>query len=140
MNLVEIQSMASIQKSVDIKADAQSVWEAVSDAGQLHVRVAPGLVTDTQLEEDGAVRIVTFANGISLKEYIISNDDDLRRLVWSAESDQWNHHNASLQVIATGEGACQVTWTADVLPHSAGTMISTFVDMGLAAMKAHIDS
>lgn len=132
--------MASIQKSVDIKADVQSVWEAVSDAGQLHVRVAPGLVTDTQLQDDGAVRIVTFANGMSLKEHIISNDDDLRRLVWSAESEQWHHHNASLQVISKGDGACEVVWTADVLPHAAGDMISGFIDMGLTAMKAHMES
>ena len=132
--------MASIQKSVEIKADVQSIWEAVRDVGQLHIRVAPGLVADTQLQDDGAIRIVTFVNGVSLKEHIISNDDDLRRLVWSAESDQWHHHNASLQVTATDDSASQVTWIADVLPHSAGTMISTFVDMGLAAMKAHIES
>ena len=132
--------MTSIQKSVNIAADASSVWDAVSDAGQLHVRVAPGLVTDTRLKDHGAVRVVTFANGISLKESIISNDDALRRLVWTAESDQWHHHNASLQVIPTGDGTCEVVWTADVLPHSAGIMIATFVEMGLAAMKVHIES
>lgn len=132
--------MASIQKSVNVKAAAQSVWDAISDAGQLHTRLVPSIVTDTRMEDDGDVRIVTFVNGMTLKEYMISNDDELRRLVWSAESDQWRHHNASLQVFPKGDGACDVVWTADVLPHAAGDIISGFVDMGLAAMKAHMES
>ena len=132
--------MASLQKTIKIARDAAPVWDAVSDAGQLHIRIAPGLVTDTQLEQDGAVRVVTFANGLSLKEHIVSNDSELRRLVWSAESDLWHHHNASLQVFPLGDGACEVTWTADVMPHSAGETISTIMEMGLAAMKAHIES
>lgn len=132
--------MASYQKSVNICAGAQTVWDAVSDVGQLHIRIAPGLVTDTRLDDGGAIRIVTFANGLSLKEHIVSNDNDLQRLVWSAESDLWHHHNASLQVFARGNDACEITWIADVLPHEAGETISTIMDMGLAAMKKHIES
>ena len=62
--------MATVRKSVVIAKPASEVWDAVSDAGQLHTRVVPGMVIDTKLEDDGEVRIVTFGNGMVLKEDI----------------------------------------------------------------------
>jgi hypothetical protein len=132
-------NMATVRKSVNISKPADDVWDAVSDVGQLHSRVAPGMVTDTKLEEDGEVRIVVFANGLVLKEYIISNDGDAMRLVWLAESDQWSHHNASLQIFPLEDGTCEAVWTADVLPHAAGTLMEQFLIAGLGAMKAHME-
>lgn len=132
--------MASLRKSVVIAQPAAQVWDAVSDAGQLHTRIAPGLVTDTMLDDAGAVRIVTFANGMSLREQIISNDAGAMRLAWTAESGHWHHHNASLQVFSLGDGRCEAVWTADVLPHAASEMIAQFIEGGLAAMKAHLEN
>ena len=131
--------MATVRKSVNIARPAADVWDAVSDAGQLHSRVAPGMVTDTKLENNGAVRIVTFGNGMVLKEDIISNDCDAMRLAWSAHSDQWNHHNASLQIFSLEGDACEAVWIADVLPHAAGALMEQFLTAGLGAMKAHME-
>jgi Polyketide cyclase / dehydrase and lipid transport len=132
--------MATVRKSVLIERPASDVWDAVSDAGQLHIRVAPGMVTNTTLEEEGEVRIVTFANGIVLKEYMISNDAETMRLAWSAQSDQWTHHNASLQIFAAGHSHCEAVWTADVLPHSVGAVMDQFLTAGLSAMKVHMEN
>lgn len=132
--------MATVRKSVLLERPASDVWDAVSDAGQLHIRVAPGMVTNTTLEDEGEVRIVTFANGIVLKEYMISNDAEARRLAWSAQSDQWTHHNASLQIFATGEDECEAVWTADVLPHAVGDLMEQFLTAGLGAMKVHMEN
>jgi Polyketide cyclase / dehydrase and lipid transport len=132
--------MATVKKSVTIAKSAAEIWNAVSDAGQLHTRVAPGMVTNTTLEDGGEVRIVTFGNGMVLKEYMISNDAETTRLAWSAESDQWTHHNASLEIFAIGEGQSEVVWTADVLPHSAGVLMEQFLTAGLGAMKAHMEN
>lgn len=132
--------MATVRKTVMIAKPANHVWDAVSDAGQLHTRVVPGMVTNTTLEEGGEVRIVTFGNGMILKEYMISNDTDMMRLAWSAESEQWTHHNASLQIFASEDSACEVVWTADVLPHAAGALMEQFLTAGLAAMKAHMEN
>jgi Polyketide cyclase / dehydrase and lipid transport len=132
--------MATVRKSVLIERPASDVWDAVSDAGQLHIRVAPGLVTNTTLEDEGAVRIVTFANGIVLKEDMISNDAEAMRLAWSAQSDQWTHHNASLQIFAVGDRRCEAVWTADVLPHAVGAVMEQFLTAGLGAMKAHMEN
>jgi Polyketide cyclase / dehydrase and lipid transport len=132
--------MATVRKSVTISKPAHYVWDAVSDAGQLHTRVAPGMVTNTQLEENGEVRIVTFGNGLVLKEQIISNDAGLLRLAWSAESDQWTHHNASLHISPLADDTCEVVWAADVLPHGADVLMEQFLTAGLLAMKAHLES
>ena len=131
--------MASLRKSVTVARPASEVWDAISDAGQLHTRVAPGLVTETQLVNEGETRIVTFANGMTLTEHIISNDQTARRLAWTAESDQWTHHNASLQVFALSDGSSETVWTADVLPHAAADMIAQIMEMGLGGMKAHME-
>ena len=131
--------MATVRKAVTIARPAAQVWDAVSDVGQLHTRVAPGVVANTTLEEEGAVRIVTFGNGVVLRELIISNDLSARRLAWSAQSDQWQHHNASLQIFPLGDDRCEAVWTADVLPHAAGAIMEQFLTMGLDAMKSHLE-
>ena len=131
--------MATVRKAVTIARSADEVWDAVSDAGELHTRVAPQVVANTTLEAGGEVRIVTFGNGVVLKELIISNDRSARRLAWSAQSDQWQHHNASLQIFPLGDARCEAVWTADVLPHAAGEIMEQFLTMGLDAMKSHLE-
>ncbi len=132
--------MTTVRKSVTIAKAAAEVWDAISDVGQLHTRVVPGMVTNTTLEDDGKVRIVTFGNGMVLREHMISHDADTMRIAWSAESEQWTHHNASLQIFAVGEDQCEAVWTADVLPHAAGILMEQFLTAGLAAMKAHMEN
>jgi hypothetical protein len=105
--------MASLRRSIDIAVSAGPAWDAV--------------------------RIVTFANGMSLRELLVGVEDEERRLVWSAQSDAWHHHNASLQVMDLGNGQSRTTWVADVLPDEAGAMIATIMEMGLGAMKVHLE-
>jgi hypothetical protein len=131
--------MGTVTHAVTMGVPASTAWEAISDVGQLHVRVAPGLVSDTRLEDGGEVRIVAFANNAVLKEYIISNDPDTMRLAWTASGGPWTHHNASLQIRAE-EAGCTATWTADVLPQEAAATVAQFVEMGLATFKAYIES
>ena len=131
--------MATVCKAVTIARSADEVWDAVSDAGELNTRVAPQVVANTTLEAGGEVRIVTFGNGVVLRELIISNDRSARRLAWSAQSDQWQHHNASLQIFPLGDARCEAVWMADVLPHAAGEIMEQFLTMGLDAMKLHLE-
>lgn len=132
--------MATVRKAVTIARPADAVWDAVSDAGQLHTRVAPSVVANCTWEVEGEVRIVTFGNGLILRELMISNDHAARRLAWSAQSDLWEHHNASLQIYPLIDGSCEAVWTADVLPHSAGDLMGQFLTMGLDAMKSHMEA
>src|SRR4051794_15495815 len=124
--------MASLHKEISIAAAASVIWDAARDLGALHTRLVPGFVTDTQLEP--GARVVTFFNGMKLREPIITVDDERRRLVWSASGGATTHYNAVLQITAEGEGA-RVHWTTDFLPESLADTLSGMQDQGLAAMK-----
>ena len=78
------------------------VWSAIRDIGALHTRLVPGFVTDTKLEP--GARIVTFIDGMVLREPIVTLDDEARRLVWTAEGGRARHYNAALQVSELANG------------------------------------
>ena len=130
--------MATIIHAIDVACDAATAWDAVRDVGQIHLRLAPRMVTDCVILVDTApiVRLVTFADGMQLRETIVSSDDMTRRLVWKIDDAMVEHHNGSLQVVAQGAGACRVTWVADVLPDALATPFGALMQAGLATMAA----
>ena len=129
--------MATIRKQLVTSARPESVWDAIRDIGALHTRLVPGFVIDTRLEP--GARIVTFANGMVIKEPIVTIDDDDRRLVWSAEGGALTHYNASAQVFSEGPGS-RVVWLADFLPPEAAEMVGPMMEQGMAAMKKALDA
>lgn len=131
--------MAMISKSIEIAVGASVVWDAARDVGNLHTRLVPGLVADCQLSADGSERLVTFANGTALPETIIAIDEDAMRVVWTARSDAWVHHNGALEITAIDDANSSVCWTADVLPHEAADAIAPIMEAGLATMKNHLE-
>ena len=131
---MEVLKLASIRKEVIVAAPAAAVWDAVRDVGAIHIRLAPGMVTNTTLEDGGAVRVVTFADGLVLRERILTVDDDARRLVWSVVDDPFEHHNASVEVVGD-DRRCKVVWTADLLPHELAETVSAIVERGLNLTK-----
>jgi len=125
--------MASIRTEIPLDAGAEDVWAAVRDIGALHTRLVPGFVTDTQLEP--GARIVTFGNGMVVRELIVDLDDQARRLVWSAVGGRLTHHNASAQVFAEGDTRSRLVWTADLLPDELAGDLRTMMEHGAAAMQ-----
>jgi hypothetical protein len=128
--------MASMFKEIVIDAPAEEIWSAVRDVGALHTRLVPGFVTDCKLE--GETRVVTFGNGATLREPILSVDDARKRMAWTVEGDFARHYNAVMHVIAQG-AKTRVTWTSDFLPHGLGEQMGPMQDQGLATMKAHFE-
>ena len=79
--------MATVRKEISTRARPDQVWDAIRDIGALHTRLVPGFVVDTRLEP--GARIVTFGNGpTTIKEPIVTIDDEARRLVWGAEGKE----------------------------------------------------
>ncbi len=128
--------MATLRKEIVTRASPADVWAAVEDIGALHTRLVPGFVRDTRLEP--GARVVTFANGMSIREPIVAVDAAAMRLVWTAESPLTTHYNASAQVFAEG-GVARVVWTADFLPDEAAAQIEPLMAAGMAAMKLALD-
>lgn len=131
--------MTSIRKQVHIAAPVAAVWDAVRDVGAIHIRLAPGLVSGTTLEENGSLRIVTFADGLVLRERIVTVDDTARRLVWSVLGGPFEHHNASLQLESDRDG-CRMVWTADLLPNDLAPIVASIMDRGLDLSKRTIEA
>lgn len=129
--------MASIRREISTKARVEDVWEALRDIGALHTRLVPGFVVDTQLEP--GARIVTFGNGMTVREQIVTIDEESRRVVWSAAGGSLTHHNASAQVFANAKGETTVVWIADLLPDEAATLMAGMVEKGMAVMKQTLD-
>ena len=124
--------MATLRKEIHIEARPDAIWDAARDLGALHTRLVPGFVVDTKLE--GNVRVVTFGNGLVVREPIISVDDQRRRLAWTAIGGKTTHYNAVLEVFADRSGA-RVVWTTDLLPDEMAGPVGAMQESGLAVMK-----
>ena len=129
--------MATIQKEIEIAQDRSVVWDAIRDVGAIHKRLVPGFVVDCRL--DGDSRIIEFGNGMTIREIIVTVDDQACRHAWSARGDPLTHHNASLQVFSQGIGKCRVVWIADLLPNETCDAIEQMVLQGLQVMKTTLE-
>jgi len=130
--------MASIHREISIHANANHVWDVIRDIGEVHRRFVPGLVTDVRLETDA--RVVTFANGMVVRELIVDIDNERRRFAYAAVSEGFQHHNASMQVYPEGPDRCRFVWVTDVLPTETANAVTPIIDQALAIMKRTLES
>ena len=128
--------MATLHQEVFIAAPREQIWDAVRDLGALHTRLVPGFVVNTVME--GGTRVVTFANGMVVREPIVSLDDERHRMAWGAEGAGTTHYNAVLEVVGA-DGGSRVVWTIDLLPDAMAEPIRAMQAQGLAAMKTAME-
>ncbi|MCI4568465.1 SRPBCC family protein [Lysobacter sp. CFH 32150] len=129
--------MASIRREIHVAATPGLVWDALRDVGRIHERLVRGFVTDCHL--DGDTRVVTFGNGMTVRERIVDIDDAQRRVVWSVVGAPFTHHNASVQAFDDGTDRTRLVWIADLLPDELETQIGGMIDQGMAAMKRTLE-
>ncbi|HZX64992.1 MAG TPA: SRPBCC family protein [Myxococcales bacterium] len=129
--------MATIRKEILVRASPESVWSAVRDVGEVHRRLCPGVLVDCRM--DGDARVVTFANGLVVRELIVDIDDDARRFSWAAVGGRLTHHNASMQVFPDPAGGTRLVWIADLLPDELEADIRALMDLGSAALKKTVE-
>lgn len=130
--------MAHIREEILIDASPQDVWDAVRDWGALHERLVPGFVLDTRL--DGEDRIVTFGNGMVVREVLVDLDDEARRLAWSIVDGPYTHHNGVAQVFSEGEDRARFVWTADLLPNELAASTAEAMAQGTAIVKKTLEA
>jgi hypothetical protein len=129
--------MATVQRELEINQSRSVIWDAVRDVGAIHRRLVPGFVMECTLEGDS--RLLKFANGMSIRELIVSVDDRTFRHAWSARGEPFTHHNASLQVYAQGDGRSRLVWIADLLPDSLADQVGEMMSQGLSVMKKTLE-
>ena len=119
--------MATIRKEVEIRSSPEHVWEALRDVGALRTRLAAGFVVDAKME--GNARVVTFGNGMVVREDIVSVDDAARRVVWAIVGQQFHY-----------DGGARFVWTTDLLPNELAGNVEAMMDAGIGAIKKTIES
>jgi carbon monoxide dehydrogenase subunit G len=117
---------------VTVEVPAETAWRAIRDVASTH-ELFPGVLTACRLE-DGA-RVVTFANGLVVRELIVDIDESRRRLAYAAVGGRLTHHNASLQVFETAAGTSRIEWIADFLPEAMKEAVAGLMDQGAAALQ-----
>jgi Polyketide cyclase / dehydrase and lipid transport len=127
--------MASITKHISLGVDAATAWAAIRDVGRPHL-VFRGVLTDARI--DGDDRVVTFANGMVVRERIIDLDDAARRLAYSVVDGPFTHHHATFSVTAEPDGTSRLTWVADLLPDEVAPMVEDLMDQGASAAAASL--
>jgi carbon monoxide dehydrogenase subunit G len=130
--------MASIRREIQINASPDHVWDALRDVGALHTRLVPGFVVDTRME--AGARIVTFGNGMTVREEIVDVDDAARRVAWAIVGGQFQHYNGTAQVFPDGAGGSRFVWTADLLPHSMAGGVAEMIGAGIAIIKKTMET
>src|ERR671932_2533277 len=125
--------MASLRRELVVDTRPADVWAAIRDVGAIHTRLARGFVTATQL--DGDSRVVTFANGVTVRERIIDVDDARRRLAYAVVEWRATHYSASFEVFDESGGRSRVVWIVDLLPNELAELVGKSMDLGVAAMK-----
>ncbi len=126
--------MATIRHDIAIDAPAAQVWEAVGDVHAPHRRLVPHVLSDARA--DGDARIVTFANGLVVRERIVTVDDEARRFAYTASGGRTTHHHASMQVLDDGPQRARLVWIIDVLPDEVAPVIDALMRQGADDMRA----
>ncbi len=130
--------MATIHREIPLRASPEDVWDVIRDVGAIHTRLAPGYVVDTRLEE--GARTVTFANGVVVRELIVTIDDASRRLAYAVLRGTAAHHNASFQVLAGESGGSVLVWITDILPDSVAGNFTAMIEGGARVIKQTLDA
>ena len=130
--------MASIRKEIRINAPANQIWDALRDVGALHTRLVPGFVTDTKLE--GNTRVVTFGNGTTAREEIVSIEPTQQRVAWAVIGQAFRHYNGAAWVESDPKGGSRFFWTADLLPDELAPQVDQMMTEGIEAVKRTLEA
>jgi hypothetical protein len=88
---------------------------------------------------EGNARVVTFGNGMAVREDIVSVDDAACRVVWAIVGQQFHHYNGAAQVF-DDDGCARFVWTTDLLPDELAGNVEAMMDAGIGAIKKTIES
>ncbi len=128
--------MATLREILHLHAPTTAVWDAVRDVGELHRRLVPGFVTEARLEQ--GARVITFANGMTVREEIVSVDDDSRRLAYAIPKGQFLHYQGTVDVEDDGVGS-RLVWTVDLLPDEQADGVRAMMRQGADVMRTTLD-
>jgi carbon monoxide dehydrogenase subunit G len=123
--------MATLRQDVSLDSDPAEVWDALRDFDALHERLVCGFVT--ACESDGRERVLTFFNGMVVRELLVGIDDDHRRLTY-AITEGFTHYQGTAEVVPDGAGS-RLVWHVDLLPDERAADVAELMAHGAEAMR-----
>jgi len=123
--------MVAVFRTIDVPASADQVWDVVGNFED-PVMLAPGFAVACEMV-DGE-RLVSFADGGSVREALVSRDELRRRLSYAAVAGQARHHHAVMHVVPVDERSSRIEWVTEVLPDHIAGFIEKRMDEGAAAI------
>ncbi|EEA01959.1 conserved hypothetical protein [Burkholderia sp. H160] len=127
--------MATIYREIAVETAAANAWAALRDPADV-ARVFAGVLIAARMEGD--LRWVTFADGTVVEERVIAVDDAHMRLAYSVGGGRFEHHHATLQVVADTPARCRVIWIADFKPDERSAVVEALTDAGCAALGRNL--
>jgi hypothetical protein len=127
--------MATLYREIPFDLSAEDAWAALRDPGDV-ARIFAGVLIDARMEKE--VRWVTFADGTVIEERVIAVDDAHMRLAYTVGGGRFEHHHATLQVVAETPERCRVVWISDFKPDERAAMVEPLMDAGCAALRRNL--
>jgi hypothetical protein len=124
--------MASVIMECTLNCPAEPAWALLADVANPH-RAFPGVLTDARSENDE--RIVTFADGMVVRERIVSVDPARRRIAYAVAGGRFTQHSAAMQVFQEAEH-CRFLWASDFLPDEFASLVEQLMGQGMAALQS----
>jgi hypothetical protein len=124
--------MGTIITETKLNSSADAAWAMLRDVGAVHLAF-PGVLIAS--EADGDIRTVTFANGNVVRERIISIDDLRRRIAYAVIEGRFQHHSASMQIVAHETKGCRFVWITDFLPEEEEPLLTDLIAQGAEAFR-----
>ena len=122
-------TMASVTVENELACPAERAWALLADFRSPHKAFA-GVLTNARAEDGG--RVVTFANGMEVREIMVHLDDARRRVAYAVVGGRFSQHAAAMQIVENG-GGCRFLWTSDFLPDDAAPLVEGLMQQGAAA-------
>lgn len=129
--------MATITREFVLDVPPDTVWSRISDVGAVNQLIDfIGEVT-----VNGDHRTCALGEQGTLDELIVSVDPDDRRLVYSIQQSPFGfeHHSASMQAAADGEGRTRFLWITDFKPDAVAPALEEALDQAVASIKRVLD-
>lgn len=123
--------MATLRQDIDLDIAPDDAWDALRDFGALHERLVKGFVT--ACEAKGNERVITFANGMTVREVLVGTDDEHRRLTY-AIPEGFAHYQGTAWIVPTDTG-CRFVWHVDLLPDERAGDVAEMMVHGAAAIS-----
>ncbi len=125
--------MATLTREFVLDVPPDTVWSRISDVGAVNELI--DFVGEVTVHGDR--RTCALGDQGLLDELIVTVDPEQRRLVYSIRQSPFGfeHHSASMQAVADGDGRTRFLWITDFKPDTVTPALEDALDQAVASIK-----